>query len=211
MRHPIDTAPRDGKFVILEDDVSGSFELAQWSAEKPGWVAENGELSKITPTHWQERHLPKEGDEFFVQDDVFHFPTKEIRLNALPPSPDPRFLLFPSGQAAPQRPSAEELPPQVANADDVTVPRLRAPGSQSTSEHRPRARRGFAISSTAAMMVGASLIGLYFHAELAAVVTRYGGELNKVSVGRAELEQPTPVPRDSQTAVSANPALRQQA
>src|SRR3954468_17204746 len=165
MRHPIDTAPRDGKFVILEDDVSGSFELAQWSAAKPGWVTENGELSKITPTHWEARHLPKEGDEFFVQDDVFHFPTKEIRLSELPSWPEPRFLLFPSGQVAPEPPSGEGIPPKAANADHVTVDPLSAPASQGESEHRPGARRRFAVSSTAAVMVGASLIGLYFHAE----------------------------------------------
>src|SRR5436190_2488660 len=173
MRRPIDTAPRDGKFVILEDDVSGSFELAQWSAEARGWVTENGELSKITPTHWQTRHLPREGEEF-LRDDLFVFPPKEIRLSELPPSPDPRFLipvLFPSGQAASQRPSGEKLPRQVANADHVTVARLREPEAQGKSEHPLRARRWFAVSSTAAVMVGASLIGLYFHAELAPFVT----------------------------------------
>src|SRR3954454_6252222 len=186
MRHPIDTAPRDGKFVILEDDVSGSFELAQWSAEAPGWVTENGELSKITPTHWQTRHLPREGEEFILQDDLFVFPPKEIRLSELPPSPDPRFLLFPSRQAAAQCPRVTELPRQVANADHITVARLRAPAAQ--SEHRPRARRWFAVSSIAAGMVGASLIGLYFHTGL------YSGELNNVRIGTAEVvEQRTPV------------------
>ena len=60
MRRTIDTAPRDGTFVILEDDVSGSFELAQWSAEARGWVRENGEPSKIAPTHW--RVMPGEAD-----------------------------------------------------------------------------------------------------------------------------------------------------
>src|SRR5438874_2020195 len=211
MRHPIDTAPRDGKFVILEDDVSGSFELAQWSAEAPGWVTENGELSKITPTHWQTRHLPQEGEEFILQDELFVFPPKEIRLSELPPSPDPRFLLFPSRQAAPQRPRATELPRQVANADHVTVARLRAPPAQ--SEHRPRARRWFAVSSIAAGMVGASLITWYFHAGLAAFVTRYSGELNNARIGTAEVvEQRTPVAiRDSQQADSLDPALHQQA
>ena len=67
MRRAIDTAPRDGKFVILEDDVSGSFELAQWSAEARAWVGENGELSKITPTYWhrtrRDDYLLQEGDE----------------------------------------------------------------------------------------------------------------------------------------------------
>src|SRR3954453_1814480 len=205
MRHPIDTAPRDGKFVILEDDVSGSFELAQWSAEARGWVTENGELSKITPTHWQTRHLPREGEEF-LRDDLFVFPPKEIRLSELPPSPEPRFLLFPSGQAASQRPGGEELSRQVANADHVTVARLRAPEAQGKS------RRWFAVSSIAAGMVGASLIGLYFHAELAAFVTRYSGELNNVRIGTAQVvEKRAPVPiRDSQQADSLDPALHQQ-
>src|SRR5207244_7730555 len=71
MRRAIDTAPRDGKFVILEDDVSGSFELAQWSAEARAWVGENGELIKITPTYWHRTRrddlLLQEGDEFILQ------------------------------------------------------------------------------------------------------------------------------------------------
>src|SRR3954469_3218075 len=151
MRHPIDTAPRDGTFVILEDDVDGSFELAQWSAEKLGWVTENAELSKITPTHWQTRHLPQEGDEFLPPDDSFVFPPKEIRLSELSRSSESRFLLFPSGQAAPQAPSGKELPRQVANADHVIVAQLRAPAAQGKSEHRARARRWLAVSSIAAL------------------------------------------------------------
>src|SRR5258705_5745514 len=70
MRRAIDTAPKDGKFVILEDGASGSSELARWSAEARAWVRENGELSKITPTYW--RRTPRddylqEGDEFILQ------------------------------------------------------------------------------------------------------------------------------------------------
>ena len=78
MRRAIDTAPKDGKFVILEDDVSGSFELAQWSAEARAWVRENGELSKITPTYWQTRHLPQEGDEFLPPDEFLSFRQRKL-------------------------------------------------------------------------------------------------------------------------------------
>src|SRR4051812_8720710 len=52
MRRGIETVPRDGKLVILEDDASGTYELARWSAEASAWVGENGELSKITPAYW---------------------------------------------------------------------------------------------------------------------------------------------------------------
>ena len=48
MRRAIETVPRDGKVVILEDAASGTYEVACWSAETHAWVGENGELSKIT-------------------------------------------------------------------------------------------------------------------------------------------------------------------
>ena len=52
MRRSIETAPRDGTIVILEGD-GGTYELAHWSAEARAWVKENGEISKIKPTHWR--------------------------------------------------------------------------------------------------------------------------------------------------------------
>ena len=213
MRRPIDTAPRDGNFVILEDDVSGSFEFAQWSAEARGWVRENGEPSEITPTHWQTMHLPQEGDEFILQDEFI--PQKEPGLSDPSPSREPRSFRFPSGQAA--RAGATDVLRQVANADPVTVVRLGAQAAQRKSEREPRARRWFAVSSIAAAMVGASLIGWYFHAELAAYVTRYSGQLNNVRTGSGGVEvaeQKTPVPiQDSQKADSLgrDPTLHQQA
>src|SRR4051794_38785982 len=113
MRRAIDTAPRDGKFVILEDDVSGRFELAQWSAEARGWVRGNGEPSKITPTYWQTAHLPQEGDEYIPQDKFI--PQKETGRNAASPSRGPHSFVFASGLAA--RARATELTRQAANAD----------------------------------------------------------------------------------------------
>jgi hypothetical protein len=217
MRRSIDTAPRDGEFVILEDDVSGSFEFAQWSAEARGWVRENGEPSEITPTHWQTMHLPQEGDEFILQDEFI--PQKETGLSEPSPPREPRSFRFPSGQAAPQRPVAADADialRQVANADPFTVARREARTAQGKSEREPRARRWFAVSSIAAAMVGASLIGLYFHAELAAYVTRYAGQQDSVRIGSGGVEvaeQKTPVPiQDSQKAdsLARDPTLHQQ-
>ena len=65
MRQAIDTAPRDGTIVILEDDASGTYDVAHWSAKAGRWVGENGELTKITPTHWYQR--PR--DQYSLQDD----------------------------------------------------------------------------------------------------------------------------------------------
>ena len=66
-------------------------------------------------------------------------------------------------------------------------------------------------------MVAASLIGLYFHAELAAYVTRYIGEQDNVRIGTVGVEvvkQETQVPRqDAQKAnsLAQNSTLHQQA
>lgn len=52
MRHTIETAPRNGKVVILDDESRGIYDVAHWSAEARDWVSENGEPTKITPSHW---------------------------------------------------------------------------------------------------------------------------------------------------------------
>ena len=52
MRQTIESAPRDQEDIILEDDASGTFDVAHWSPEAGKWIRENGERSKITPTHW---------------------------------------------------------------------------------------------------------------------------------------------------------------
>jgi hypothetical protein len=52
MRNAIETAPKDGEVVILEDDASGIYDVAHWSAEAAEWVGENGKPSKVAPTHW---------------------------------------------------------------------------------------------------------------------------------------------------------------
>jgi hypothetical protein len=52
MRHPIEKSPRDGTAIILEDDASGTYNVAHWSTEAGEWLGENGEPTKITPTHW---------------------------------------------------------------------------------------------------------------------------------------------------------------
>ena len=63
MRQAIKTVPMDGKFVILEDDASGTREVARWSTEAGGWVGEDGAPSKITPTYWHPLSQEDHGSE----------------------------------------------------------------------------------------------------------------------------------------------------
>ena len=52
MRYPIKTAPKNGHTIVLEDEASGSFEVARWSTETDEWIGEYGEASEMTPSHW---------------------------------------------------------------------------------------------------------------------------------------------------------------
>lgn len=52
MRYPIETAPRNGSIVVLEDDASGTRAVAYWSPAGE-WIGEFGEPSEITPSHWR--------------------------------------------------------------------------------------------------------------------------------------------------------------
>ena len=65
MRHPIEESPKDGTAIILEDDASGTYDVAHWSTEAGEWVGENGEPTKITPTHW----YPLARDQYLLRED----------------------------------------------------------------------------------------------------------------------------------------------
>ena len=60
MRHVIETAPRDGTFVVIDDSATGTYGVAKWLPETGKWVGKNGEPSKITPTHWRPTSLNKD-------------------------------------------------------------------------------------------------------------------------------------------------------
>lgn len=65
MRHTIETAPKDRKPVILEDDATGTYDVALWSPEAGTWVGKNGEPTQLTPTHWH----PLARDAYVLQED----------------------------------------------------------------------------------------------------------------------------------------------
>lgn len=52
MRFGIETAPRDGRVVFLEDETKVAYEVARWSSEGGVWVLKSGEPIAIVPTHW---------------------------------------------------------------------------------------------------------------------------------------------------------------
>jgi hypothetical protein len=70
MRYAIETAPKDKKFVILEDDALGSFDIARWSSEANEWIGKDGVPSKIMPTHWH----PMPRDKYLLQENELSGP-----------------------------------------------------------------------------------------------------------------------------------------
>lgn len=51
MRRPIDTAPRSGDDIWVED-ATGAVEVGHWSPEAGKWVWQDGSLIDPAPTHW---------------------------------------------------------------------------------------------------------------------------------------------------------------
>ena len=156
----IESAPRDGKLVILEEDAGGKQGVARWSSEAGGWVGENGEPTKITPTHW----YPTQGENHLQQGLDFSF-----------------FLR----RAAEQRATSDDL----LTSCSVAASPVTVVGTQTTPVEAKRvsqARWRFAASLLGASLVAAAFTGMYFHAE----VTYEVAQLRKVAEAKAaELKQ----------------------
>jgi len=190
MRRTIETAPRDGKVVILEDDANGIYDVAHWSPEAAEWIGENGKPSKIKPSHW----YPMPGDNYLQQGlDVSSSPSQ------VGPSLPRRYRFFPFSlrRATPKRPMAGDViaPRSDESAAPVSVAAVEAQTAPVEAKRTPHAR--WATSSVAATLVAAALIGMYFRAEVAAYVTRYAGQQDifKVStIGGQVVEQETQLP-----------------
>src|SRR6476469_5559555 len=104
MRREIDTVPKDGKSVILEDDARGTYELARWSTEQSAWVGEDGKPIPITPTHW----LPLQRGECLLPEGDECLPQRESE-SCDPPDPQIRHIPpLSSGRAALEWPPAQE-------------------------------------------------------------------------------------------------------
>jgi hypothetical protein len=197
MRRGIETVPRDGKLVILEDDASGTYELARWSAE--AWVGENGEPSKITPAYW---HATRRDEDLLQSQGGSTGPSGSRERPSLP---------FSSDRVDPQWPWPDVIAPRrVAIPSPMNVVAIKSqipPGEA-------QAGRGIAVSSITAAVIAASLIGMYFRAELAAYVTQFAGQ-HEARIGTIGGQLPKAIQfpiQDSQKAdlFARGAALRQQ-
>ena len=125
-------------------------------------------VSKIAPTYWHEMQCDKYQEEGGSSGP----PTSRAR----------RFSPFSSGRVAPQRPPAAgdgSVPRQAWSA----APAIAVVEAKTAPARGPPGWRRFAVSTIAAAMVAASLIGMYFRAEVASYVTQYAGQQDTVGIG----------------------------
>jgi hypothetical protein len=155
MRRAIETAPRNRNVIIIEDDASGTSDVAHWSPDAGQWVGKGGEASKIMPTHWrpvlQDRSLPQEQDQSLLQEDegTDRIDKDRTALDLLLGNPfAPREIAC--------DPAASEAECRIS----------------SSRSQRGRVRRRFTTSSIVAI-AAAALIGAYFRFEVVASLARY--------------------------------------
>jgi hypothetical protein len=79
MRHPIEKSPRDGTAIILEDDASGTSDIAHWSTEAGQWLDENSEPTKITPTH----RCPLARDQYLLRDESWRGHARRFAVSSI--------------------------------------------------------------------------------------------------------------------------------
>jgi len=199
MRHEIDTAPKDGKVVILEDDASGTYDVAHWSVEAGNWIGENGEPSKITPTHWYA--MP--GDKYALPEDSQVGPSAS-RARGYNFFHLFSFFRFSSNRSAPRRLAAASdviVRRPVANAAPENA--VEAQTAPVKAKRAPHTRWRFAAFSITATTIGAALIGMYLlRAETG---TRNAGHLDIArsgTTGVRVVDQESQRPQDSQKADS---------
>jgi hypothetical protein len=140
----IETAPRDGRFLILRE-ASGKYDIACWAPEAAGWVREDGEPIKIAPSYWH----PIGGENYLHPG---------VDKSNSPSQPEVSGFLG----AAAEQPFIGEI---IVSRSDGAPPE--AVESVETGFTR------FAVFSIAASLVVAACIGMYFRAEITSYVVRH--------------------------------------
>ena len=155
MRRLIETAPRDGTFVILEDDAGDNYDVARWSSEAERWVGENGEPVKIAPTHW----YPTDGEDHLPQGLDFPFFLRRAGRQRATVADALESFSVPAGPVT---------GPEVDRLDLSPIQRFASQGRTALIETGRiwQARWRLAAILLAASLVAAAVAGTYFGADL---------------------------------------------
>jgi hypothetical protein len=150
--HPIATAPRDGRFLILKEDASGKFNIARWAPEAGEWVRENDQPIKITPAYW---YPIREQNDFQTRLDRSTGPSE------------------PEQRVAPQRHLGGDVLASRSDAASPDTVLVAKADSAAVEAKRASARNRFAAFLVVASFVVAIGVGMNFHAEVTSYVARH--------------------------------------
>jgi hypothetical protein len=205
MRRSIETAPRDGEFVIIVDDASGRFDVAQWLAASQGWVRADGKPSEVRPSYWNPISNEK-NDSLAKQEPSNGSPGGHPPLRSLAPVVPPQPVT-----------QAFVAPFSVLTAAPVVGPRDEAEAVTAPQKTKRSGRRKFA-TSIAVGLAAVAIVGLYRHNEVAAFLTRYPNFQNaikeKIQLASQELRKfgllaPQPEAQPNRTNAAAAAQLQQ--
>jgi hypothetical protein len=162
MRGRIESAPRDGKFVILEEDGGGKFIVGRWSAETRGWVCEDGQPIKITPKYWH----PVQG-EIYLQQELAALPSVK---STAPPA------------------TANDVTTSDSIAPPTTVATVEPPPAPIEVNRSVQKRWRFAAAGMTAGIVAVAFTGLYFQTQITSYVTQYVGRQDTASAINGQVQ-----------------------
>jgi hypothetical protein len=147
MRQTMETVPRDGTVVILENDALGSFELAHWSVDDDAWLSEEGKLCSLVPTFW---HALQRSSE-----------TEGLKASA---SPDPKSyaMVMACAQAKAQQLEAPARGNEGLEVSTNTMP-----------QKATREGRRFAGLSVGIILVLVSMLGVHYRSEITSYARRF--------------------------------------
>lgn len=199
MRRGIETAPRDGQNVILEDDTKEGYELAHWSIPEGAWVGQNGKPFDFTPSYWIAMHRTEQSASL---------EEAKSRFDLMPGTEVP-LISYRAGQ-----PLAEETGSDGGELRRVlSIAKLGEPQKSFTAPNnvplvtpkssadlvppldqkiiddryfRPPPNRRSAYSAIGAAMVLASLMGICFRAQFGAYVRQHAPPIDSLNVATSE-------------------------
>lgn len=175
MRQTIDTAPKDGKFVIIVDDTSGHYDIARWSAARE-WIRENGEPSGVRPSHWN----PISGE---------NYPALEIHQSSS----------CSESEVPLQLPITSDAPSTGGFIEDDSFPSAESPISASVEAKaapappRQRSYGRSALAISVALIVGLATAGVYYRTEAITLWARFESVVkNQIQLASRGVPRPTP-------------------
>jgi len=175
MRKAIATAPRNGDFVILEDNASGTYAVARWSVDSAQWLDDEGKPTQFSATHW---HLPQ---------------TTLGPVNEVDSLPDPGAFPAKGGSesATPQQHRVEKQR-KARNAQSETAGLeggSKAQPADAPASDRIRPRRYGIPTMVACLLAGAAIGPLLYHGDFGTLLHARPVDPEKEASSKQALQQ----------------------